>query len=1157
MRSLTLGGIFLSITLFLAAGGPPTTAQDRPSPDPVSAAPPGPAGRRQASRNVDLVGTIETVGIARAIFVEGDYAYIGDDWHGLRIVDISDPTTPVEVGSFVENSQGLRMSPYGFAMEGDILYSADGGLSGESAGSRTNGLCVYDVSDPTSPREIGAYWPDEPWTMRNVVVVGDTTCLAAGSGGLRVLDISDPTNPVELDGLEGPGISLDVKVSGGYAYVTEGSYGLRVIDVSTPSSIQEVATLDTNNAIEVAVVGDYLFIADGDAGLQVIDGSTPTAPVKEVLVGGTGTARAIAVANDYAYLAIDEHGLRVYDVSDPTAPVEVGYYEMASAHDVAVVGSNAYVTQYTMDRDSMILQFSYSLSVSPVVPTSNGTPSSVMQGGTAYRHFRLLEGDGGTPIANATVGFSDGSTANTDASGYFTYTVVADSLGGVGSHSVSVQRVTTGRTYNVGGNPSFSVQIGERRYAHSWSYGAIRRASAGISTGLIAYVHGETNGGMGLTLDESDPSTTSDDRVEMKETFSAETGGGVGVGMRENISVGVVKANLDASVTTEASLRGFGSLQARFDQPYARPDRKAQGIFLLLSAYDSVSGQPSQPMVVRMLREAEASVPYLDYVTAQSAGMAAKITPLHGNVGAELGLSARRDSGREATGQTVGFTLLDAGVSRLVAAVLTDYGSEYSVGFQDELSVNLAALSPNTPGVQNRLLGLVGNQAQHIQKEYFYDTVTGQLTHIELTLSSEGNSSAYTDVTKKRVSMKITIPAGSLTPSLVETVGEAQALSDLDELLTADSNLPYEVRVEDGSSVSVVPELAIPGTEIMVGLGLQVESLRNLVRERGVFVDGEAYVTERYAADSYVAAPGKDWAQLTQNALGGLWLIVEDAFNWVGQQVESGKQWAIEVAAQTVEDVRQGSARLLAPSGSRVLIISSTSHVHIQAAAPITVTAVGWVPETGSAAGSLELRPAAEAASGVGFVVGGLYTFQPYTMTVSPAATLVITYTSEAAAGVDEGDIGMFRWSGEQNNWEPVTAQADLINNSFTASVQRLGTYALGHDGTSPEIALLDPSSGETAATGQPLLTALVTDAGTGVDPDTVAMKLDDQIVTSTFITGTGEVLFLPGTSLDDGEHTWRVSAEDVAGNEAAASSTFTVDTKLYTYLPVVLRSSD
>ena len=69
--------------------------------------------------------------------------------------------------------------------------------------------------------------------------------------------------------------------------------------------------------------------------------------------------------------------------------------------------------------------------------------------------------------------------------------------------------------------------------------------------------------------------------------------------------------------------------------------------------------------------------------------------------------------------------------------------------------------------------------------------------------------------------------------------------------------------------------------------------------------------------------------------------------------------------------------------------------------------------------------------------------------------------------------------------------------------------------------------------------------------------NLDAETVASIFVTGTGELPFLPNTSLDDGEHTWRVSAEDVAGNEATVSATFTVDTKLYTYLPVVLRSSD
>jgi hypothetical protein len=1132
--------------------GLPAVAQDRSTNLPTSASDHTVTEPAQSSRNVDLLGSIDTVGIIRCIAAEGDYAYIGDEWYGLRIVDVSDPTAPVEVGSFEENDEGLQMSPHGIAIVGDYLYSADGGFSGSGAGIRTNGLRVYDISDPTSPVELGAYWPDEPWTARNVVVVGNIAYLAAGDGGLHVVDVSDPTNPLLLDSLEGPYVSMDVKVSGNYAYVAEGTYGLRVIDISNPAALQEVATLDTRNAREITIVGDHVLVADWEAGLRVIDVSTPTAPQEVTLVSSAGTAMAIAVVNDYAYVAVENYGLRVYDVYDPTTPVEVGFYQMLSATDVAVVDNTAYVSWYHSGQDSLILRFKFSPSISSVYPTTGSAPSPVMQGGTAYRYFRLHESDGSTPITNTTVSFSDGYTATTDAGGYLTYTVAADSLGGQGSYPISIQSITIGRPYGTGGQPAFNVQVVERRYAHSWSYGAIRRASAGLSTGLIAYVQAETNGGLGLTLEESDPDQTGDDRVEMKEFYSLETGGGVGVGLRENVSAGVIDANLDASVTSEASLRGFGSLQARFNQPYADADRKAQSIFLLLSVHDSVTGNATQPFVVQLLRTAEANLSYLDYITAQSAGMAAKVTPLHGHVGAEVGLSSRRSSSDQTKGQTVGFTLLDAGVSRLVAAVLTDYGNEYSISFEDEISVNLTTLSPDIPGLQNQLVGLMGNQARHIHKEYVYDSTTGRLKRILLTLSSEGNPSAFTDVNKKKVAVQIVIPAGDLIPSLVEAVGEAQALSDLETLLQAEPQIAYEVQVEDGSSVSVVPELAIPGTEIAIGMGLQVESLRSLVRERGAFLNGQPYVTEAYTADEYVGEPGKDWADLAQNTLGGLWLLVGDAFSWIEQQVQAGEAWALEVYAQTVEGIQQGAAQLLAPSSARLQAASTAEGLSVYATGPVTVTAVGWVPENASGASSLALQPAMETASGAGFVVGGLYTFQPYTLTIDPPATLVITYTDEAAAEVDENHIAMFRWHPEENNWQAMAAISDTAHNTFTATITQLGTFALGYDAAPPELIILDPLDGSRIANPLPLISTLVTDAGSGIAPDTVQMQLDEQVVAAAYITSTGEFVYLPGIPLAMGVHTVTISAADVAGNSGSASATFEFASRVY--LPLVMR---
>lgn len=875
---------------------------------------------------------------------------------------------------------------------------------------------------------------------------------------------------------------------------------------------------------------------------RVIDGEGN--PIPGVMVS-TGPGGSATTGTDGSYLLTDLV-TGTYTIS----PTKAGYGFSPASRTVSVPPNATAV-----DFAATAMGGSFAGTVAAVWPTTQAMPTTVMQGGTAYRYFRLSDGNG-NPVGGASVSFSVGSPVTSDAQGYFAYTVSADILGPPGTYPVSIQGVSIGgQSYSTGAQPAFVVEVKKRDYSYSWSYGALRKASARTDTGLIAYVLAQTNGGMVLALTESDPNRTDDDHVSMEEKYSAEAGGGVGAGLRQNISAGIAKANLDASVTTEARVRSFGSIQADFDHPYNDAQRKAQGTFLSLSVLDSAS-VPAQPLVVNMLKLAQARLPYLDYITTQSVGAAAKVTPFKVGVGADFGLAAQNGNVGQRKAKTIGFTLLDVGVSRLVSAILTDYGNEYSTAFDDEVSADLTVLSPDVPFIETRLVGLLGNVARHVYKEYFFDSSTNQLKRIELTLSSEGNPSAFTDVTKKQVAMKITIPAPGLTPSVVESVGATQTVSQIAALLKASSQATYETTVEDGSSVSVVPELGIPGTEIKVGLGLEVENLRNLVRERGAFLNGQTYQTETYQADRYVTRPGKNWTDLVSNALGGLWLLAGDAFNWVSQQVNSGISWAIGTVSHTVDGAIRGGAQIIAPSGTSLFAAgSSPSAVRIQQTDPITVTAVSWVPTTTVGINSFGMRGPAAAASGEGFVVGGIYDFKPYTLTVSPAASLVITYTDDAALGVDKSRIGLFRWQSGSANWQPLAAQSDLANNTFTATITQLGTFALGYDSRPPQISFTSPSDGSVVSNSQPLLSAMLADTGSGIDQAAAQMRLDGQLVASTYVTGTGQLVFLPTTPLALGTHTVAVSARDVVGNSSTLTESFTVTYSYSLVLPLVTKN--
>ena len=102
-----------------------------------------------------------------------------------------------------------------------------------------------------------------------------------------------------------------------------------------------------------------------------------------------------------------------------------------------------------------------------------------------------------------------------------------------------------------------------------------------------------------------------------------------------------------------------------------------------------------------------------------------------------------------------------------------------------------------------------------------------------------------------------------------------------------------------------------------------------------------------------------------------------------------------------------------------------------------------------------------------------------------------------------------------------------------------------------PVVTILSPSDGAYVSNNRQPVVFTVTDetGGSGVDLDSVAVKLDGAAVsaaevTHTAITNGYSFTYTPAAALGDGAHTVSVSASDNDGNAAAAKSTaFTVDT--------------
>jgi len=278
------------------------------------------------------VGLYDLPGEGRDIFCQGNFAYMGSTV-GMHILDVSDPSSPTLSGFYA--CPGV----YGISVSQPLAYVASGG---SSPGVPRGMLSVVDVSNPSSPTLVGSFRSDT-FLMRDVFTSGGLAYLAAGSEGLLIVDVTAPTSPTLLGQFLTVGGAYDVAVRGGIAYLADWTAGLSIFDVSYPYRPKLLGRRRLPvESCQVCISGDLAFVAQGGSGkMSILDVSDPRSPSVLGVYETTGTLRSVAVSNGRAYLAQDYHfdwlgSFHVVDVSDPSSPTRVGWLATAQAFDIAI-----------------------------------------------------------------------------------------------------------------------------------------------------------------------------------------------------------------------------------------------------------------------------------------------------------------------------------------------------------------------------------------------------------------------------------------------------------------------------------------------------------------------------------------------------------------------------------------------------------------------------------------------------------------------------------------------------------------------------------------------------------------------------------------------------------------------------------------------------
>ena len=105
------------------------------------------------------MATADTTGVARGVEVVGNYAYIADDYKGVQVIDVSNPSSPRLVGAQIStDAPALSLRA-----QGRYLYLAKAG----SISGGADGLVVFDISNPVAPKpsHLAAQLPDRIATI--------------------------------------------------------------------------------------------------------------------------------------------------------------------------------------------------------------------------------------------------------------------------------------------------------------------------------------------------------------------------------------------------------------------------------------------------------------------------------------------------------------------------------------------------------------------------------------------------------------------------------------------------------------------------------------------------------------------------------------------------------------------------------------------------------------------------------------------------------------------------------------------------------------------------------------------------------------------------------------------------------------------------------
>jgi len=258
------------------------------------------------------------------IEISGDMAYLAGRYVDFRLIDLEPPSQPEVITEWPVRFNAIDLEDgHLFAVEGEALR-------------------IFDIAEPSTPVEISSHELESGESIRSIAVDSGTAAVifrididSMPFTKTRILDVSDLTAPIVSGMITHPGYPRAVAIAGNYVFIVTnhglwfdpGLGELYIVDISDPMQPVDLAVVTTTfDAGDVTISDNLAFVSEGDRGVLVLDVSNPAAPVEVRRIDTPGTAQKVVVDGRSLLVADGNGGLttitnRGCRADLPTTPV--------------------------------------------------------------------------------------------------------------------------------------------------------------------------------------------------------------------------------------------------------------------------------------------------------------------------------------------------------------------------------------------------------------------------------------------------------------------------------------------------------------------------------------------------------------------------------------------------------------------------------------------------------------------------------------------------------------------------------------------------------------------------------------------------------------------------------------------------------------------